>query len=81
MEEDKGFDSFPVNHPTHDLAHERPENLDPKVNGPFLDDVRREQEEAYRAGRLKSLRASEKKKERVAKKTADKKAEANNGTK
>lgn len=37
----------------HENAHERPEGLDPKVNGPFLDDIRRAQEEAYREARNK----------------------------
>ncbi|HEY0750375.1 MAG TPA: hypothetical protein VGD26_04435 [Chitinophagaceae bacterium] len=35
----------------HENAHARPDKLDPKVNGPFLDDVRKEQEEAYRKAR------------------------------
>lgn len=35
----------------HDKAHERPDGLDPKTNGPFLDDVREAQEEAYREAR------------------------------
>lgn len=37
---------------THDNAHGRPEKLDPRVNGPFLDDIRREQERAYREQRM-----------------------------
>jgi hypothetical protein len=37
----------------HENAHARPDNLDPKVNGPYLDDVRREQERAYREARNK----------------------------
>lgn len=36
---------------THDKAHERPADLDPKVNGPFLDDIREEQERSYREQR------------------------------
>jgi hypothetical protein len=36
---------------THDKAHERPADLDPKVNGPFLDDIREEQERSYRETR------------------------------
>jgi hypothetical protein len=38
----------------HDNAHARPEGLDPKVNGPFLDDVRADQERAYRDARNKN---------------------------
>lgn len=33
--------------------HTRPDDLNPKVNGPFLDDIRREQERAYREARNK----------------------------
>ena len=41
--------SFQATEPlTHDNAHGRPDKLDPRVNGPFLDDIRREQERAYR---------------------------------
>lgn len=36
---------------THENAHGRPEVLDPRVNGPFLDDIRAEQERAYRESR------------------------------
>ncbi len=36
---------------THENAHERPKDLDPKVNGPFLDEIREEQEKAYREQR------------------------------
>ena len=39
---------------SHENAHVRPENLDPRNNGPFLDDIRREQERAYRESRLKT---------------------------
>lgn len=47
--------SFQATEPlTHDNAHGRPEKLDPRVNGPFLDDIRREQERAYREQRMKS---------------------------
>lgn len=47
--------SWQANEPlTHDNAHGRPEKLDPRVNGPFLDDIRREQEKAYREQRMKS---------------------------
>lgn len=35
----------------HENAHGRPENLDPRVNGPFLDDVREDQERAYKESR------------------------------
>jgi len=31
--------------------HVRPKDLDPKVNGPFLDDIRREQARASREAR------------------------------
>lgn len=41
-----------MHHITHENAHGRPEKLDPRVNGPFLDDVRREQEKAYREARM-----------------------------
>jgi hypothetical protein len=45
--------SWQANEPlTHDNAHGRPEKLDPRVNGPFLDDIRREQERAYREQRM-----------------------------
>lgn len=37
-------------------AHARPKNLDPKVNGPFLDDIREAQEDAYRQARMKQHR-------------------------
>jgi hypothetical protein len=47
--------SWQANEPlTHDNAHSRPVDLDPRVNGPFLDDVRREQEQAYREQRMKA---------------------------
>lgn len=39
---------------THENAHARPENLDPRHNGPFLDDIRAEQERAYRESRNKN---------------------------
>lgn len=39
---------------THENAHGRPDKLDPRVNGPYLDDIRREQERAYREARMKS---------------------------
>lgn len=46
--------SFQASEPlTHDNAHGRPEGLDPRKNGPFLDDIRREQERAYREARMK----------------------------
>jgi hypothetical protein len=35
----------------HENAHARDDELDPKVNGPFLDDVRADQERAYRDSR------------------------------
>ena len=75
-EKDSGFEKWDSTTLNHDQAHARQENLDPKVNGPFLDDVRAEQEEAYRTGRAKSMKAAEKKK-----KAAEKKAEADNGSK
>jgi hypothetical protein len=47
--------SWQANEPlTHDNAHGRPEKLDPRVNGPFLDDIRREQERAYREQRMRA---------------------------
>jgi hypothetical protein len=56
--------SFQAESPlTHDKAHERPDTLDPRVNGPFLDDIRREQERAYREQRM---RAEESKNEETA---------------
>jgi hypothetical protein len=39
---------------THENAHGRPDKLDPRVNGPYLDDIRREQERAYREARMKN---------------------------
>lgn len=52
--------SFQATEPlTHDNAHSRPEKLDPRVNGPFLDDIRREQEEAYRKSRMAAEQAKE----------------------
>ena len=36
---------------THEEPHVRPDDLNPKVNGPFLDDIREEQERAYREAR------------------------------
>lgn len=38
---------------THENPHARPSDLNPKVNGPFLDDIRKEQERAYREARNK----------------------------
>lgn len=47
--------SFQAESPlTHENAHGRPDKLDPRVNGPFLDDVRREQEKAYREARMRA---------------------------
>lgn len=71
--------SFQATEPlTHDNAHSRPENLDPRVNGPFLDDIRREQEEAYRKSRMAAEQNKEEKpkpaKKAAAKKTAKKTA-------
>ena len=43
----------------HENAHGRPEGLDPKVNGPYLDEVRKEQEDAYRAARMKASKELE----------------------
>ena len=34
--------------PVADSPHKRPANTDPRVDGPYLDDVRSEQENAYR---------------------------------
>lgn len=51
MSQGRGFvrmDEAPI---TTDLPHQRPENLNPKHNGPFLDDLRAEQENAYRTAR------------------------------
>ena len=43
-----------VPHVTHDNAHGRDENLvDPKTDGPYLDDIRAAQEDAYRQARNK----------------------------
>lgn len=45
---------------THENAHARPDDLNPKVNGPFLDDIRREQERAYRETRnLKAVQVDD----------------------
>lgn len=39
---------------THENAHARDENLvDPKTDGPYLDDIRAAQENAYREARNK----------------------------
>ncbi len=38
---------------THENAHARPDTLDPRKNGPFLDDIRADQERAYRNARMK----------------------------
>lgn len=43
----------------HNLAHEV-EKGDPRHNGPYLDDIRAEQERAYREARMKSLEAQAK---------------------
>ncbi len=43
-----------VRHLTHENAHARDENaVDPKTDGPYLDDIRAAQEDAYRAARNK----------------------------
>lgn len=52
MEKFQTWDEAPI---THIEAHARPENLDPKVNGPFLDDLRDEQEAAYRTARMSRM--------------------------
>lgn len=44
---------------THENAHGRPDKLDPRVNGPYLDDVRREQEKAYREARMAAEQSKE----------------------
>lgn len=46
---------------SHHRAHELVDKGDPKVNGPYLDDVRAKEEETYRKNRKKSLRAPVKK--------------------
>lgn len=49
---------------SHDATHARPKNLNPKTNGPFLDDIRAEQERAYREARTMQMNAqAEKNKE------------------
>ncbi len=45
------FDRFTTGAEAVPPAHQRPENLDPKTNGPFLDDIRAAQEESYREAR------------------------------
>jgi hypothetical protein len=50
-------------------AHKRPDDLDPKVNGPFLDDIREEQARARFEARNKN----------AVKKSAVKKKESDNG--
>lgn len=42
-----------LQHVYGDHPHQRPADLDPKVNGPFLDDIRAEQANARREGRSK----------------------------
>jgi hypothetical protein len=68
-----GFEQWDSTTINHDLAHARPENLDPKTNGPFLDDDRAEQEAAYRAGRAKHLKEVDKKIRAAEKKAEEKK--------
>lgn len=58
---------------SHHLAHELVDKGDPKVNGPYLDDVRAKEEELYRKNRKRNLSAADKKAKRsrtAAKKTA-----------
>lgn len=43
---------------TSDLPHARPEGLDPRKNGPFLDDIRAELERAYREARMKKAESN-----------------------
>jgi hypothetical protein len=69
----EGFSPWDTTTINHDLAHARPENLDPKTNGPFLDDDRAEQEAAYRAGRAKFLKERDKKIKAAEKKAEEKK--------
>lgn len=57
---------------THEAPHARPENLDPKKNGPFLDDIRREQEKAYREARVKASKEQIKREKEAAKNKKDK---------
>ena len=45
------FDANDPHDVSYDAAYVRPDNLDPKHNGPFLDDIRREQENAQREAR------------------------------
>lgn len=64
---------------SHDRAHELVDKGDPKVNGPYLDDVREKQEETYRKNRKTNLRAHDKKAKRSStakKKTASQQKKA-----
>jgi hypothetical protein len=47
-----------VKHLTHDKPHARDENaVDPKTDGPYLDDIRKAQEDAQREARnLKAVK-------------------------
>lgn len=58
----------------HHNAHELVDKGDPKVNGPYLDDVRAKEEETYRKNRKSNLRALDKKAKRS--RTASKKTAA-----
>jgi hypothetical protein len=49
--ESNKFDRFHTGAEAMPPAHQRPDNLDPKHNGPFLDDIRAAQEESYREAR------------------------------
>lgn len=40
---------------SYEKPHARPANLDPKHHGPYLDDIRADQERAYREARMKAL--------------------------
>lgn len=60
---------------TNENAHARPDDLDPKKNGPFLDDVRADQERAYRESRMKASKEQIKAKKAAEAAKAKKKAE------
>ena len=57
---------------THENAHARPEDLNPKVNGPFLDELNADRERARFESRNKAAVEEKPAKKAAAKKTAKK---------
>jgi hypothetical protein len=52
------FDRLHQNGLQHDNTHQRPANLDPKHNGPFLDDIRADEARARHTARNAKSKAS-----------------------